>query len=114
MYSNATPSPVVVVLQGTKVAAQEHPWSIIVRMASCPLAFSSWVMRSSVMTLNGHMEGSLGIWYNGVFFFVVHTLLCRQWEHSATSFHPCIHSGPPVVLGNQSDGVISFWVAHCG
>ena len=84
MYSNATPSLVIVVLQGIKVATLEHPWSTTVRMASCPLAFGSWVIRSSVMTLNGHMEGSPGIQYSRVFFIMVCTLLCWQWAHPVT------------------------------
>ena len=84
MYSNVTPSPVIVVLHGIKVAAQEHSWSMMVRMASCPLAFGSWVMRSSTITLNGCIEGSPGIQYSGVFFFVVCTLLCWQWAHPVT------------------------------
>ena len=66
----------IVVLQGMKVVALEQAWSMMVRTALWPFASGSWVMRSRVMILNGHMEGLPGMQNNGVFFLVVHILLC--------------------------------------
>ena len=47
------PVPVMVVEQGRKIAACEHPWSTMVSMASCPLLLGRPVMRSIAMWENG-------------------------------------------------------------
>ena len=60
-YKRATPSPVIVVWQGRKMAALEHPWSTTVRIASYPLALGNWVMRSRATMLNGCINGSPGM-----------------------------------------------------
>ena len=79
-------------LQGMNVAALEHPWSIMVRMALWPFALGNWVMRSSVMVLKGCMEELPGMQNNRVFFFVVHILLCWHWVHPAIYF-PILSQG---------------------
>ena len=60
-YSRATPSPVMVVWQGRKIVALEHPWSTMVSIASYPFALGSCMMRSKAMTLNGCIDGSPGM-----------------------------------------------------
>ena len=45
-YSCAIPGPVIVVWQGRNIAACEHPWSTIVRIALCPLHSGNPVTRS--------------------------------------------------------------------
>ena len=57
-YKRATPSPVIVMWHGRKIAALEHPWSITVRITSYPLALGSWVTRSRATTLNGRIDRS--------------------------------------------------------
>ena len=37
-YNCAIPGPVIVVVQGMKIAALEHPWSTMVSIASFPFA----------------------------------------------------------------------------
>jgi hypothetical protein len=49
IYNWAMPVPMMVVEQGRKIAACEHPWSTMVSMASCPLLSGNLVMRSMVM-----------------------------------------------------------------
>ena len=61
MYNWATPSAVMVVIQGRNVAALVHPWSIMVSIVSFPLLFGSWVMRSIDTTLNGYAFGGGGM-----------------------------------------------------
>jgi hypothetical protein len=46
MYNLAMSAPVMVVEQGRKIAAQEHLWSTMVSIASCPLLLGNPVMRS--------------------------------------------------------------------
>ena len=60
-YSCVTPGPVIVVWQGRKMAALEHPWSTIVRMASCPLRSGSPVMRSMATDWKGSIPCLVGI-----------------------------------------------------
>ena len=52
-YSCATPSLVIVVLQGRNIAAREHPWSTMVRMALCPLHSGNPVIRSMAIDWKG-------------------------------------------------------------
>ena len=52
-YSFAIPVPVIVVEQGRNIAPQEHPWSTMVRIASCLSLLGSPVMRSIAMCENG-------------------------------------------------------------
>src|SRR6202789_2253230 len=80
-YSCATPSPVMVVEQGRNTAALEHPWSMIVRMASLPSLLGSWVIRSMATVLKGSAVGCAGMWNNGGLFFVVRFLFCWQIAH---------------------------------
>src|SRR5579863_6819896 len=65
-YSAAICGPMIVVLQGRKMAALEHPWSTIVRMASYLLLLGSLVIRSRVICLKGAGEVGTGMWYSGV------------------------------------------------
>ena len=60
-YSCATPGPEMVVWQGRKIAALEHPWSTIVRMALCPLCLGSPVMRSIATDWKGSVPCLDGI-----------------------------------------------------
>ena len=46
---------------GKNSAALEHPWSIIVRMASRPLHVGRPVIRSMATTQNGGMFSSVGM-----------------------------------------------------
>jgi hypothetical protein len=45
--------PVMVVEQGRKIAAREHPWSTMVSMAAFPSLLGSPIMRSIAMWENG-------------------------------------------------------------
>ena len=49
MYNWAMLAPVMVVEQGRKIAAHEHPWSTMVSIALCPSLLGNPVMRSMVM-----------------------------------------------------------------
>ena len=60
------PAPVMVVEQGRKIAAREHPWSTMVSMASYPLLSGSLVIRPMAMWENGLALTLDGIWNNGV------------------------------------------------
>ena len=60
-YNRATPSLVIVMWQGRKIVALEHPWSMTVRIALYLFALGSCVMRSRAIMLNGHIDGSPGI-----------------------------------------------------
>ena len=54
-YSQAIPGPVIVSLQGRKIAALEHPWSTIVRMALYLCCIGRPVIRSIVICQNGRV-----------------------------------------------------------
>src|SRR5712672_4715594 len=57
-YSWATPGPVIVVAQGRKTAAREHPWSTIVSTESCGPLGGSPVIRSRLFAgKEGHFLG---------------------------------------------------------
>ena len=75
-YSWATPALVIVVLQGRKIAAREHPWSTIVRMALWLHRSGSPVMRSMATLWNGKVPVWLGIRYVGVFCRCMRILFC--------------------------------------
>ena len=61
MYSWAISGPVIVIEQGRKIAALEHPWSTIVRMASFSLCISSPVIRSIATLWKGRVPSSVVI-----------------------------------------------------
>ena len=61
MYNWAMPSAVIVIVQGKNVAALVHLWSTMVRIASFPLLFGSWVMRSMDITSKGRAFGGGGM-----------------------------------------------------
>src|SRR5712671_6248314 len=65
-YSWATPGPVIVVAQGRKMAAREHPWSTMVSTESCGPLGSSPVMRSRAICWNGSASSVVGMRYSGV------------------------------------------------
>ena len=54
------------VVQGRKIAALEHLWSTIVRMALKPHLLGSPVIRSMAMVWNRSVFGVVGIQYIGV------------------------------------------------
>ena len=53
MYSWAIPSPVIFVVHGRNTAALEHPWSMMVRIASFPLCVGRPVIKSIATRWNG-------------------------------------------------------------
>ena len=53
--------PVMVVLQGRKMATLEHPWLTMVKMASYSLLFGSPVMRSKAICLKGAGDVGTGM-----------------------------------------------------
>ena len=61
MYNWATPSAVIVVMQGRNMVALVHPWSTMVSIASFPLLFGSWVMRFIETTSKGQVFGGDGM-----------------------------------------------------
>ena len=61
-YNCMTPGPVIVVWQGRNTAVWEHPWSMMVIMASCPLCSGNPVIRSIAMDWKGKIPFSEGIW----------------------------------------------------
>ena len=83
-YSWATPAPVIVVLQGRKIAAREHPWSTMVRMALWLRLSGSPVIRSIAMLWNGRVPAWLGIRYVGILCRCVRILFCWQVAHPLT------------------------------
>ena len=67
-HNCAIPIPDMCVEQGRKSAALEHPWLMIVRMASSPFCTGRPVIRSMAMTWNGGMFSSVGMQYSGMCF----------------------------------------------
>src|SRR5712675_2607565 len=65
-YSWATPGPVIVVAQGRKTAALEHPWSTIVSTESCGPFGGNPVMRSKAICWKGSVFSGVGMQYSGV------------------------------------------------
>src|SRR6267142_6521774 len=87
-YSLAIWGPVIVVVQGRKIAPREHPWLTMVRMASYPLLLGSSVMRSMATWENGFASGSAGILNSGVYNQWVRFLFCWHVAHPLT--YSCI------------------------
>jgi hypothetical protein len=82
-------APVMVVEQGRKIAACEHPWSTIVNMASCPLLLGRPVMRSIAMWENGLALMLDGIRNIGVLMQCVRFLFC--WHVAQPLIYSMIH-----------------------
>src|SRR5579863_3781786 len=80
-YRDAIWGPVMVVLHGRNMAALEHPWSTIVRIASKSLLFGSPVMRSRATCLNGAGDFGTGMRYMGVLSLWVRFLYCWHVAH---------------------------------
>src|SRR5712671_3513701 len=83
-YSWATPGPIIVVAQGRKTAAREHPWSTIVSIESCGPFGGSPVIRSRAICWNGRASSVVGIRYSGVFLRWVTFLFYWHTAHPAT------------------------------
>jgi hypothetical protein len=60
-YNSAIPVAPIVVMQGRKSAAQEQPWSAMVRIASYPLLLGSCVIRSIATCWKGFVAGGVGM-----------------------------------------------------
>ena len=67
MYNCAIPSPVMFVVHGRNIAALEHPWSMIVRIASFPLCIGRPAIRSIATRWNGRASFVVSIQNGGVF-----------------------------------------------
>src|SRR5712671_63285 len=65
-YNWAIPGPVIVVAQGRKTAAWEHPWSTIVSIESYGPLGGRPVMRSKAVCWKGSASSDVGMRYNGV------------------------------------------------
>jgi hypothetical protein len=87
---------VIVVVQGRKRAAHEHPWSTIVRIASCPQCSGRPVIKSIDTLWNGRVSGSEGMQNISIFFRCVRILFCWHMAHPLT--YSVIHS---FVFGHQ-------------
>src|SRR6266436_10034642 len=83
-YNWAIPGPVIVVLQGRKIAPREHPWSTIVRMASFPWHIGNPVIRSIAILWKGSVFGVVGMRNKGVFVLWVWILFCWHVAHPLT------------------------------
>jgi len=80
-YSWAMPSPVIVVSHAKKIAACEHPWSTIMRIASFPWMDGSPVIRSMATCWNGHVLGSVGMQYRETLAQCIRILFCWHMAH---------------------------------
>jgi len=56
--------------------ACEHPWSMIVNIASFPLIGGNPVIKSIAICWNGQVSDLVGIWYRGVLVWWVIILFC--------------------------------------
>ena len=74
----------MVVVQGRKIAALEHPWSTIVRMALKPHLLGSPVIKSIATVWNGRVCGAVGIQYVGMCHLWVCTFICWHMVHPLT------------------------------
>src|SRR5882757_962085 len=83
-YNWAIPGPVIVVAQGRKTAAREHPWSTIVNIESCGPLGGDPVMRSKAICWNGSALSGVGMWYSGVHAQWVMFLFCWPTAHPPT------------------------------
>ena len=70
------PGPEMFVVHGRKIAALEHLWSTIVRMALNPRLLGSPVIRSIAMVRNGRVPGVVGMRYIGVGHLWVCVFVC--------------------------------------
>jgi len=61
MYSWAIPGPVIMVSHAKNMAAREHPWSTMVRMASFPFTGGNPVIKSIAIRWNGQALVSVGM-----------------------------------------------------
>ena len=64
------------VVHGRKIAALEHLWSTIVRIALKPHLLGSPVIRSIAMVWNGRVPGVVGMQYVGIGHLWVCTFVC--------------------------------------
>ena len=64
------------IVHGRKIAALEHPWLTIVRMALNPHLLGSPVIRSIDTVWNGRVPGVVGIQYVGMGRLWVCTFVC--------------------------------------
>ena len=78
LYKRASCSAPIVLWQGINITAFVDPWSVMVKMASLPLDLGSFVIRSTLITLNslGFLGGGIG--FNTSQFGCVFTLFCWQ------------------------------------
>src|SRR5712672_4132527 len=83
-YNWATPGPVIVVVQGRKTAAREHPWSTIVNTESCGPLGGSPVIRSRAICWKGSVSSGVGMRYSRVCVRWVMFLFCWHVAHPAT------------------------------
>ena len=63
-------------VHGRKIAALEHPWSTIVRMALNPCLLGNPVIRSIAIVQNGRVPGVVGMQYVGTGHLWVCTFVC--------------------------------------
>jgi hypothetical protein len=89
MYNWMTPGPIIVVVQGRKMAAHKHPWSTMVRIASFPLCLERPVIRSIAICLKGSVPSFVVIQYSGVFVWWVMILFC--WHVAQPFTYSAIH-----------------------
>ena len=75
------PGPEIFVVHGRKIAALEHPWLTIVRIALKPCLLGSPVIRSIAMVWNGRVSGVVGMRYVGMGHLWVCTFVCWQMAH---------------------------------
>jgi len=78
LYKHASCSAPIISWQGINITAFVNPWSIMVKMASLPLDLGSFVIRSTLITLNGSGFLGGGIGFNTSQFGRVFTLFCWQ------------------------------------
>ena len=74
----------MVVVQGMKIAALEHPWSTMVNIASFPFTWGRPMIRSIAIWEKGFVSGIVVIPKGGVFFLWVWILFCWQVAHPLT------------------------------
>src|ERR1700730_9743588 len=83
-YRVAMPSPSMVLLQGRNLAALEHPWSTMVRMASYLPDLGRSVMRSIEIYWNGPFSAWVSKGCRGAFPMLFRTLVSWQVGHPLT------------------------------
>src|SRR5580693_1311313 len=83
----------MVVEQGRNIVPWEHPWSTMVRIASCPSLLGSPVIRSIAMCENGLASMVEGMRKSGVLMRCVRFLFCWHVAHPLT--YSVIHALAP-------------------